>query len=58
MIMDTMKKVAIAKRLIDAILVEFDLKITVDEDDGDPVLHDKETWYEIPLVDEYGSPVS
>jgi hypothetical protein len=47
--MDTMQKVATAKRLIEAILKEFDLKITVDEDDGDPVLHDKDTWYEVPL---------
>ena len=47
--MKTEEKVAIAKKLIDAILEEFGLEIAVDEKDGDPVLHDADTWYEIKI---------
>jgi len=43
------EKVETAKRLIDSILNEFGLEIAQDEKDGEPVLHDKETWHEIKI---------
>jgi len=46
---NTEEKVATAKRLIDSVLNEFGLKITVDEKNGDPVLHDCETWHEVNI---------
>jgi hypothetical protein len=47
--MDALEKIEIAKRLINSILTEFDLEITVGEDLGDAVLYDKETWHEVPI---------